>query len=135
MSVSELPEIKTNLADTIQVDIKTRHIEGQSQPQHNKFVYAYTITIHNTGIENVKLLSRHWVITDNEEEIREVKGEGVVGQQPVIAAGDHFTYTSGVFVNGDEGSMTGSYRFCTDDGELFDADIPTFYLIPPSKLH
>jgi len=119
----------------IKVDVETAYVGEQSDPEHNRFVFAYTITIHNTGAVPAKLLARHWIITDAEGRNQEVKGEGVVGEQPRLKPGEHFTYTSGTVLETPVGSMRGSYQMLADDGMLFDAEIAPFTLSLPRMLH
>ncbi len=119
----------------IQVEVETRYIPEQSDPHHNRHVFAYTITIVNQGSVAAKLLTRHWIITDAEGKVQEVRGEGVVGEQPYLRPGDGFRYTSGTILETPIGSMQGSYRMIADDGTEFDAEIPAFNLAVPNTLH
>lgn len=119
----------------IDIDIKTRFIAEQSKPDDGRFVYAYTITIHNRGEKAAQLLSRHWIVTDAREECQEVQGMGVVGEQPRLEPGESFTYTSGVILETEIGTMEGSYEMRTDNGDIFKAPIPTFALVPPHAIH
>jgi ApaG protein len=98
-------------------------------------VFAYTITIANTGDIPTQLLKRHWIITDANNIQQEVLGDGVIGEKPHIAPGDHYTYTSGIVLETDVGTMEGHYQMQTDDGGTFDAPIPTFALTHPKSLH
>lgn len=125
----------TEQHDSIRISIKTRYLPEQSQPQLSKFVFTYTITIHNDGDETVQLISRRWNITDANGRVQEVAGIGVVGEQPILAAGEEYTYTSGAVLDTETGTMKGFYQMRTDSGELFDAAIPVFALIPPHRLH
>lgn len=125
----------TEQHDSIRISIKTRYLPEQSQPQLSKFVFTYTITIHNDGDETVQLISRRWKITDANGRVQEVAGIGVVGEQPILAAGEEYTYTSGAVLDTETGTMKGFYQMRTDSGELFDAAIPVFALIPPHRLH
>lgn len=125
----------TEERDSIRIDIKTRYLPEQSQPQQKKFVFAYTITITNEGDETAQLISRHWKITDADGEIQEVAGVGVVGEQPVLAPGEEYTYTSGSVLETETGTMEGSYQMRADSGDLFDVPIPAFALVPPHRLH
>lgn len=125
-------------ASTPQIDIgiKTRYIEDQSQPNDKRYVFAYTITLSNQSAAPAQLISRHWIITDANDEIQEVKGMGVVGKQPLLEPGESYTYTSGVIIATDTGTMTGSYQMRTPDNDQeFDAPIPVFGLVTPQKLH
>lgn len=119
----------------IDINVETHYIEEQSVPTENRYVFAYTITIRNNGSLPAKLLHRHWVITDGDGKTQEVRGEGVVGEQPHIAPGDQFRYTSGTVLDTPVGTMQGSYQMITDDGEEFDAIIPVFTLSAPHTLH
>ena len=119
----------------IAVSVETRFIDDQSQPQENRYVFAYTITIHNRGSVGAQLLSRHWVITDANGEIREVRGDGVVGEQPRMRPGEGYEYTSGAVLETAVGTMSGSYQMVAEDGTHFDADIPPFVLSIPRTLH
>ncbi|MBU3069062.1 Co2+/Mg2+ efflux protein ApaG [Aestuariicella sp. G3-2] len=125
----------TEERDSIRIHIKTRYLPEQSQPQQKKFVFAYTITIANEGEETAQLISRHWKITDANGEIQEVAGVGVVGEQPVLAPGEEYTYTSGSVLETETGTMEGSYQMRADSGDLFDVPIPAFALVPPHRLH
>jgi len=120
---------------TIAVSVKTSYVAAQSVPQQQRYVYAYTITIANAGDLAAQLISRHWRITDANEHLQEVKGMGVIGEQPLIAPGESYTYTSGVILETETGLMEGTYQMRADDGELFDAPIPTFALVPPHAMH
>jgi len=119
----------------IKVDVETRYIEEQSNPEQNYFVFAYTITIQNQGRQTAQLLTRHWVITDSNHKVQEVRGEGVVGEQPVLKPGEQFVYTSGTMLETPVGTMKGSYQMESDDGSKFDATIEEFVLSTPRILH
>lgn len=123
------------LANQIDIDVETHYIEEQSIPEDNRYVFAYTITIRNNGEQPAKLLSRHWIITDGDGNTQEVKGEGVVGEQPHIGPGAYFRYTSGTVLETPVGTMEGSYQMKADDGSEFDAMIPVFTLSLPHTLH
>lgn len=125
----------TGKRDSIRISIKTRYLPEQSQPQLSKYVFTYTITIHNAGDETVQLISRRWKITDAHGRVQEVAGVGVVGEQPILAAGEDYTYTSGAVLDTETGTMKGFYQMRTDSDELFDVAIPVFALIPPHRLH
>ncbi len=118
-----------------QVEVETRYLPDQSDPAQNRYVFAYTITIVNQGSVAAKLLTRHWIITDAEGKVQEVRGEGVVGEQPYLRPGDGFRYTSGTILETPIGSMQGSYQMIADDGTEFDAEIPAFNLAVPNTLH
>lgn len=119
----------------IHVDVKTTYLKEQSDASKHQYVYAYTIRIENKGNETAKLISRHWIITDANSRVQEVKGEGVVGEQPALAPGEVYTYTSGVVLETSSGTMEGSYTMRKDNGEEFQAEIPTFALVQPHALH
>ncbi|BFM05711.1 Co2+/Mg2+ efflux protein ApaG [Halioxenophilus aromaticivorans] len=119
----------------IAVSVKTHYIADQSDPTDHRFVYAYTITIRNQSNIATKLLSRHWLITNGNNNVQEVRGEGVVGEQPHLEPGEEYTYTSGVVLETEIGTMEGSYQMVTDNGDTFDAQVPTFALVPPHALH
>ncbi len=120
---------------TIDIDVETHYIEEQSLPEQDRYVFAYTITISNIGAKTAKLLRRHWVITDSDGNVQEVDGEGVVGEQPQIAPGDHYRYTSGTILETPVGTMQGTYLMRGEDGSEFDAEIPVFTLAVPRMLH
>ena len=119
----------------IEVAVKTHYIDAQSAPDQSRYVFAYTVTIRNTGQLAAKLLTRHWIINDANGNVQEVHGEGVVGEQPYLRPGESFEYTSGTVIETPVGSMEGSYQMVTDDGTPFDADIPAFTLSRPNALH
>ena len=122
-------------ANDIRVDVETAYVETQSDPGGNRFVFTYTITIRNEGGVPAKLLNRHWVITDSNGKVQEVRGEGVVGEQPHIMPGDGYRYSSGAVLETPVGSMHGDYRMVNDLGETFDAPIAPFRLAVPGLLH
>lgn len=119
----------------ISIEVEPAYIEEQSNPDLEQYVFSYTVTIINDGKVPAKLLTRHWVITDADGDIQEVKGEGVVGEQPYLKPGEAFQYTSGTLMKTPVGSMQGSYQMVADDGLKFDATIPEFYLVVPKTLH
>ena len=119
----------------VDVRVRTSYLDNQSEPDANRYVFAYTITITNDGEVPAKLLTRHWVITDGNEKVQEVHGEGVVGEQPHISPGMSFEYTSGAVLETPFGTMHGSYQMLGDDGTQFDAEIPPFLLSVPRQLH
>jgi ApaG protein len=119
----------------ITVEVETDYVEGQSEPDSERYVFSYTITIRNEGGEPAQLLSRHWLITDAYGNIQEVKGEGVVGEQPHLKPGEGFQYTSGAMITTPVGSMQGTYQMVTDNGDEFNAEIPPFTLAIPRTLH
>lgn len=119
----------------IVVTAQSQFLADQSQPETQRYVFSYTITIANEGEVTAQLISRHWIISDEHGQEQEVSGLGVVGQQPVIEPGERYTYTSGAVLNTATGTMSGSYKMKTDDEHFFEATIPTFALIPPHKLN
>ena len=119
----------------IQIDVRTSYLPGQSEPGQNRYVFAYTITITNAGSVPARLVTRHWIITDANEQKREVHGEGVVGEQPYLLPGTSFQYTSGTILETPVGTMQGTYQLIADDGTTFDAEIPSFTLSIPRTLH
>lgn len=119
----------------IQVAVQVRYLADQSDEADNRHVFAYTITVTNEGEHAVQLLSRHWVITDSNSHVQEVKGKGVVGEQPVIQPGQNFEYTSGTVLATQVGTMSGSYLMQVVDGGEFSVAIPQFVLSVPRVLH
>jgi ApaG protein len=119
----------------LNVSVKTRHIPEQSDPSESRYVFAYTITITNGGDIPTQVISRHWIITDADAHVEEVKGLGVVGHQPLLAPGESFEYTSGTAMSTATGSMRGSYFAVAEDGTRFDAAIDEFALAVPRALH
>ncbi|NUU34010.1 Co2+/Mg2+ efflux protein ApaG [Pseudomonas sp. C2B4] len=119
----------------VDVSVVTHYLAEQSQPEQDRFAFAYTITVKNNGLIPAKLLSRHWVITDGDGHVEEVRGAGVVGQQPLIEAGKSHTYSSGTVMTTKVGTMQGSYQMIADDGKQFDAIIAPFRLAVPGALH
>jgi ApaG protein len=117
------------------VSVRPKYLADHSNPDEQHYVFAYTVTIRNTGERTAKLVSRHWIITDGNNVVEEVRGEGVVGEQPVLAPGESFEYTSGCPLSTPVGSMRGSYQFLAEDGTTFDAVIPEFVLSTPRALH
>jgi len=125
----------THPADKISILVHPQHLPEESSAQEKRFVFAYTIRIQNDGDVPAKLLSRHWVITDSNSDVQEVRGEGVVGEQPLIAPGDHFQYTSGAIIATEFGTMEGEYLMELEDGTQFEAPIPAFTLTVANYLH
>ena len=117
------------------VTVRTRYIAEQSEPEHAHFVFAYTITIRNTGTVPAQLISRYWRIVDGNNHVEEVRGLGVVGHQPLLKPGEQFEYTSGAVLKTQQGSMTGHYFCVAEDGERFEVNIPEFVLSLPRTLH
>lgn len=119
----------------IDVVVQARYVAEQSRPEDRHFVFAYTVNLRNSGAIAVRLMSRHWRIVDAEGKVREVRGEGVVGEQPHLDPGQGFEYTSGAVLETSVGSMQGSYRMLADDGTSFEAPIAAFSLSIPRTLH
>jgi len=119
----------------VDVSVTTRFLPEQSQPEQSRFAFSYSIKIHNSGNLPAKLLSRHWLITNGDGQVQEVRGSGVVGQQPLIAPGETHSYTSGTVMSTRVGTMQGSYQMLATDGKKFDAVIAPFRLAVPGSLH
>ncbi len=138
MSVTEPGSDNTANGDSnhnIQISVETEFLPDQSDEESQRWVFAYHISILNKGSVSARLLTRHWVITDGEERVQEVHGEGVIGEQPHIAPGQTFRYTSGAIPETEVGSMRGSYQMIAEDGSHFDAQVPAFTLAAPHALH
>jgi ApaG protein len=123
-----------SLAHKIRVDVETSYVDEQSDPNQLRYVFSYTITIRNEGRVPARLLNRHWIITDANGDVQEVRGEGVVGEQPHLMPGQGFRYSSGAVLKTPVGSMQGSYGMLADDGRRFDAPIAPFRLAMPGIL-
>ncbi|TXI11379.1 MAG: Co2+/Mg2+ efflux protein ApaG [Rhizobium sp.] len=119
----------------VRIIVKPRYVPEQSEPAEHQYLFAYHITIRNEGLETVQLLSRHWIITNGEGKVDEVRGPGVVGHQPTLKTGEEFEYTSGCPLNTPVGTMHGSFQMTTDSGVQFDAFIDAFRLAVPSALN
>ncbi len=119
----------------IKVSVRPQYLEGQSRPDESHFVWAYTITIENQGNTTVTLRTRYWKITDAGGRVQEVRGEGVVGEQPTLKPGESFEYTSGCPLTTSSGFMVGAYHMQRDDGTYFNAEIPAFSLDSPHETH
>ena len=117
------------------IDVATRYLDEQSEPDQDRYVFAYTVHIRNNGSVPARLLGRHWIITDANGHVQEVNGEGVVGEQPWLRPGEDFSYTSGAVLETHLGTMQGSYEMIADDGTRFQAPIPAFTLSVPRTLH
>lgn len=117
------------------VAAQTRYLPEQSDPEHRQYAFAYTLTIRNTGQVPAQLIARHWIITDSEAQIQEVKGLGVVGHQPLLQPGEQFEYTSWAVIATPVGTMRGEYFCVAEDGERFEAPVPEFTLQMPRTLH
>lgn len=126
MSVSDNP---------IDITVETHYLDEQSDPDNKRYVFSYFITIANQSDEEVQLLSRYWKITDGNQKIQEVEGEGVIGEQPKIPAGESYSYSSGTVISTEVGSMSGHYKMVSESGDHFNAPIPTFTLALPNALH
>lgn len=119
----------------IDVSVTTRYLAAQSQPEQSRYAFSYTVTIVNNGELPAQLLSRHWIITDGDGRVQEVRGAGVIGQQPHIEPGASHTYSSGTVMTAQVGTMQGSYQMLAEDGKRFDATIAPFRLAVPGALH
>ncbi|NNF50293.1 MAG: Co2+/Mg2+ efflux protein ApaG [Woeseiaceae bacterium] len=119
----------------IHIHVATDYVDDQSEPDADRYVFAYTITISNQGQVPATLMSRHWIITDANGKVQEVNGDGVVGEQPHLDPGEQFRYSSGAVLETPVGAMQGLYRMETDGGARFDAPIPPFTLAVPGLLH
>jgi len=119
----------------IKVSASSNYLPEQSQAQQHRYAFAYTVTIENQGTEPVQLIDRHWIITDTDGKVQEVRGEGVVGEKPHLKPGQSFRYTSGTLLDTPVGSMHGSYGMVACDGTRFNAEIPPFSLATPRSLH
>ena len=124
--------------NSILVTVEPTYLDDQSSPDEDHYVWAYSVTIENQGAQIVQLKNRYWHITDARGHIQEVRGPGVIGEQPVLKPGESFEYTSGTPLGTPSGIMAGTYEMTTDDGELFDVDVPAFSLdspFQPRSLH
>lgn len=130
-----MENMKKNEPHNISIQTKVNFLPDQSDEAGNRFVFSYTITITNLSDETVKLVSRHWIITDADHQVQEVRGQGVVGEQPSLKPNQSFEYTSGTVLTTQVGTMRGSYQMETQDGTQFDAEIPEFVLSVPRVLH
>jgi ApaG protein len=117
------------------ISVRPQFVPEHSRPDEDKFLFAYTVTIRNTGDVAAQLISRHWIITDANNKVEEVQGLGVVGEQPMLKPGEAFEYTSGCPIATPVGSMRGSYQCVAEDGTQFEAPIPEFLLSMPRTLH
>lgn len=123
------------VTNNVRVGVESRYAADQSQPFQSHWFFHYTVRISNEGDETVQLLSRHWIITDGAGRVEEVRGSGVVGEQPVIAPGETFEYTSGCPLKTSTGSMRGTYQMVSEDGTHFDVEIAPFMLAEPYTVH
>lgn len=133
--MGELKTTSRASTDGVLVEVRSQYLEEQSQPPARRFVFAYEITITNNGSEVVQLRSRHWIITDGMGEVEEVKGPGVVGEQPVLSPGESFRYTSGAVLPTARGTMRGTYQMHRADGATFNAEVAEFLLERPYSLN
>ena len=119
----------------IRIEVESQYAEEQSSPEQGHYAFAYRVTIHNMGAVTAQLVSRHWIITDADGQVQEVRGPGVVGEQPVLRPGESFRYTSGAVLPTPVGSMHGSYQMVDEAGQGFDVAIPAFRLAVPTVFH
>ena len=131
----EYSPISEAITEDIQVEVLSRHAPENSRPEGNEWVFQYTVRITNQGTEKVQLLTRHWIITDALEHVREVRGPGVIGQQPVLAPGESFQYSSWCPLDTPTGMMHGTYQMVREDGTHFDAEIAPFGLKAQYTVH
>jgi len=122
-------------AKRIKVEVQTAFLEDQSEPRDNRYVFSYTVTIRNEGEVAARLMTRHWIITDANGKVQEVRGSGVAGEQPYLKPGQGFRYSSGTVLETPVGAMQGSYQMVGDDGDPFDAAVPPFRLAIPGVLN
>jgi len=130
-----VPSAVSATTEGIRVEVISIFLPEQSDVSVDRYVFAYRITIANESELTVQLLRRHWFITEDDGTVREVEGEGVVGEQPIIEPGESHEYTSGAVLELPAGSMVGSYKMVRENGDVFDADIPEFKLAMPRTLH
>ncbi len=123
------------VTNNVRVEVESQYASGHSQPFQSHWVFHYTVRIGNEGDETLQLISRHWIITDATGHVEEVKGPGVVGEQPVLAPGEAFQYTSGCHLKTSSGVMRGTYQMVTEDGKHFDVEIAPFALHEPYTIH
>jgi ApaG protein len=131
----EIWSVSSAVTQGILVTVESAFLPEQSLPQRQRFAFAYTVRIENAGIAAAQLRSRHWVIVDGNGERQEVRGEGVVGEQPLLRPGESFEYTSGCLLKTPHGAMSGTYRMERETGEVFDAEIAPFSLTLPNALN
>lgn len=121
--------------ENILVRVESRYVPERSEPEHSQFFFTYSVRISNQSDATVQLISRHWIITDGNGQVHEVRGAGVVGEQPVLAPGEHFDYTSICPLETEFGTMQGSYQMVRNDGHRFDVEIAPFSLCVPNLVH
>lgn len=119
----------------ISITVRSQFLPEQSDPDNRQFAFAYTVTIRNSGLMNVQLIARHWFITDGDGDVQEVRGLGVVGQQPLLRPNEQFEYTSWATLPTSAGTMRGEYFCITEEAQFFQAPIPEFALVMPRTLH
>jgi ApaG protein len=127
--------VSNAITNGIRVSVSSNYIPAQSAPKARRYVFAYTVRIANEGTESAQLKSRHWIITDGNGKVEQVRGPGVVGEQPMLRPGEHFEYTSGCVLETPRGSMEGTYQMVRSDGSEFDATIAPFALMLPYSLN
>jgi ApaG protein len=127
--------VSNAITQGIRVTVSSNYIPAQSAPKARRYVFAYTVRIANEGTEAAQLKSRHWIITDGNGKVEQVRGPGVVGEQPMLRPGEHFEYTSGCVLETPRGSMEGTYQMVRADGTEFDAQIAPFALALPYSLN
>lgn len=120
---------------SVEIEVAASYVAEQSKPEAERYVFAYEVTLRNLGVMPARLQTRHWVITDANGKVEEVRGEGVVGEQPRLQPGEHYSYTSGAVLETQVGTMRGAYLFHADDGTDFEVPIPEFVLSVPRTLH
>ncbi|MBT6799091.1 MAG: Co2+/Mg2+ efflux protein ApaG [Porticoccaceae bacterium] len=125
----------TTSTQPMMITVITEYLTEQSQPEESRYAFAYHITIKNQSVRSAKILTRHWIIVDANQERKEVHGEGIVGKQPIILSGDKYEYTSAVVLDTPVGTMEGSYQLVDDGGVTFDAPIEPFLLSIPNAVH
>ena len=123
------------MTNQIKIHVETTYLSNESNPDDNKYYFLYTVLIKNNSKRRAKLLSRHWIIKDDNGKVQDVKGEGVIGEQPDIRPGEEFQYTSGTMIETSFGTMKGSYHMIDDEDNYFDAVIPEFVLSIPRVIH
>jgi ApaG protein len=128
-------EVSTAVTEGIRVSVKSEYLADQSVPASKRYVFAYTVRIENEGSEPAQLRTRHWIITDGNGKVEEVRGPGVVGQTPYLRPGERFEYTSGCVLQTPRGDMRGTYQMHRPDGREFDAMIARFVLAQPHSLN
>ena len=127
--------MSTAVTQGLRITVETQYLPEQSAPEEEQFAFAYTVRIANEGDDTAQLVSRHWIITDANNHVHEVRGEGVVGEQPTLKPGEQFEYTSGAAILTPVGTMRGSYQMVAEDGTRFEAPIAEFTLSVPRVLH